>query len=170
MVLSLTSFLHGDHTSKGGCTTWVVGPLRSFISGPGDVHPVLSYTVYVEALWALIPSREFLLYLVLPRLLGLCAPFPACCLITWVQTIYIYIFKYFQQLFGKLLCLKSMEQKGQKQRPVSMEYYSDIKKEWKNPICSNSMDCHTEWNKSDKDISLWNLKKHGVMNSFTKQK
>ena len=43
-----------------------------------------------------------------------------------------------------------------------MEYDSDIKKEWKNPICSNSMDCHTEWNKSDKDISLWNLKKHGV--------
>ena len=84
--------------------------------------------------------------------------------------LYIYIFKYFQQLSGKLLCLKSMEQKGQKQRPVSMEYYSDIKKEWKNPICSNSMDCHTEWNKSDKDISLWNLKKHGVMNSFTKQK
>ena len=36
----------------------------------------------------------------------------------------------------------------------TMEYYSAIKKEWNNAICSNmdgSRDCHTEWGKTDKD-------------------
>ena len=50
-----------------------------------------------------------------------------------------------------------------------MEYYSAIKKEWSNAICSNMdghRDCHTEWSKSDRerqisyDITyMWNLKK-----------
>ena len=49
-----------------------------------------------------------------------------------------------------------------------MEYYSAIKKEWKNAICSNMDgpgDYHTKWSKSDRerqtpyDIAyLWNLK------------
>ena len=35
-----------------------------------------------------------------------------------------------------------------------MEYYSAIKKEWNNVICSNMdgpRDYHTKWSKSDKD-------------------
>ena len=50
-----------------------------------------------------------------------------------------------------------------------MEYYSAIKKEWNNAICSNMdgpRDCHTEWSKSDRKrrmsydiIYMWNLKK-----------
>ena len=50
-----------------------------------------------------------------------------------------------------------------------MEYYSAIKKEQNNAICSNMVgprDCHTEWSKSDTerqilyDITyMWNLKK-----------
>ena len=50
----------------------------------------------------------------------------------------------------------------------TMEYYSDIKKEWNNAICSNMdgpRDYHTEWRKSDRgrqisyDITYtWNLK------------
>ena len=48
-----------------------------------------------------------------------------------------------------------------------MEYYSAIKKEWNNVICSNMdepRDYHTKWSKSDKDkyhmIShMQNLKK-----------
>ena len=48
-----------------------------------------------------------------------------------------------------------------------MEYYSAIKKEQNNAICSNMdepRDCHTEWSKSDTerqiyDITyMWNLK------------
>ena len=47
----------------------------------------------------------------------------------------------------------------------TMEYYSAIKKEWNNAICSN-MDYHTKWSKSDRerqiyDITyMWNLKKN----------
>ena len=51
----------------------------------------------------------------------------------------------------------------------TMEYYSAIKKEWNNAICSNMngpRDCHTEWSKSDRereisyDIAyMWNQKK-----------
>ena len=54
------------------------------------------------------------------------------------------------------------------------------KKEWNNAICSNMdgpRDCHTEWNKSDRerqiayDIAyMRNLKKMIQMNLFTKQK
>ena len=36
----------------------------------------------------------------------------------------------------------------------TMEYYSDIKKEWNNAICSNmgaTRDYHTKWNKSERD-------------------
>ena len=36
----------------------------------------------------------------------------------------------------------------------TMEYYSAIKKEWNNAICSNMdgpRDYHTKWSKSDKD-------------------
>ena len=50
-----------------------------------------------------------------------------------------------------------------------MEYYSAIKTEWNNAICSNMDgpgDYHTEWSKSDRerqisyDIAyMWNLKK-----------
>ena len=46
------------------------------------------------------------------------------------------------------------------------------KKEWNNAICSNvdgPRDCHTEWNKSDKErqisydtIYMWNLKKNSI--------
>ena len=49
-----------------------------------------------------------------------------------------------------------------------MEYYSAIKKEWNNAICSNldgPRDYHTEWSKSDKErqisfdiTSMWNLR------------
>ena len=47
------------------------------------------------------------------------------------------------------------------------KYYSAIKKEWNNAICSNMdgpRDCHTEWSESDRerhvsyDIThMWNL-------------
>ena len=50
-----------------------------------------------------------------------------------------------------------------------MEYYSAIKKEQNNAICSNMdgpRDCHTEWSKADREgqisydiASMWNLKK-----------
>ena len=50
----------------------------------------------------------------------------------------------------------------------TMEYYSAIKKEWNNAICSNmdaTRDYHTKWSKSERerqipyDISyMWNLK------------
>ena len=50
-----------------------------------------------------------------------------------------------------------------------MEYYSAIKKEWNNAICSNMdgpRDYHTKWSKSDRerqtsyDITyMWSLKK-----------
>ena len=62
----------------------------------------------------------------------------------------------------------------------TMEYYSAIEKEWNNAICSNMdrpRDCHTEWNKSDRerqisyDIAyMWNLKNMIQMNLSTKQK
>ena len=62
-----------------------------------------------------------------------------------------------------------------------MEYYSALKKEQNNAICSNMdrpRDCHPEWSKLDTerqishDITyMWNLKKEGIqMNLFTKQK
>ena len=51
----------------------------------------------------------------------------------------------------------------------TMEYYSAIKKEWNNAICSNMdgpRDYHTKWNKSERErqnlydiTSMWNLKK-----------
>ena len=58
----------------------------------------------------------------------------------------------------------------------TMEYYSAIKKEWNNAICSNMdgpRDCHTEWSKSDKvsyDIAYVESKKRLQMNLSTKQK
>ena len=39
----------------------------------------------------------------------------------------------------------------------SMKYYSAIKKEWNNAICSNMDgpgDCHTKWNKSDRERQI----------------
>ena len=62
-----------------------------------------------------------------------------------------------------------------------VEYYSDVKKEWNNAICSNMngpRDYHTMWSKSDREwqISLCdiaymeNLKKMIQMNLFTKEK
>ena len=60
-----------------------------------------------------------------------------------------------------------------------MEYYSAIKKEQNNAICSNmdgSKGCHTDWSKSDKErqiydiIYMWNLKERIQMNLFTKQR
>ena len=51
----------------------------------------------------------------------------------------------------------------------TMDYYSAIKKEWNNAICSNMdgpRDYHTKWSKSDRerqicDITyMWNLKKY----------
>ena len=60
----------------------------------------------------------------------------------------------------------------------TMEYYSTIKKEWNNAICSNMdgpRDYHTKWSKSDRErhmISLidgtWKQKHSGTY--FTKQK
>ena len=54
------------------------------------------------------------------------------------------------------------------------------KKEWNNAICSTmdgTTDCHTAWNKSDKERQIsygiaymWNLKKKVQMNLSTKQK
>ena len=59
-----------------------------------------------------------------------------------------------------------------------MEYYSVIKKEQNNAICSNTdeaRDSHTEWIKSDRErqilydtIYMWNLKKVVQINLFTK--
>ena len=50
----------------------------------------------------------------------------------------------------------------------TMEYYSAVKKEWNNPMCSNmdaTRDYHAKWSKSDRerqipyDITyMWNLK------------
>ena len=60
----------------------------------------------------------------------------------------------------------------------TMEYYSALKKEWNNVICSNMdgpRDYHTEWSKSDSERQIsyattymWNLKKMIQMNLFTK--
>ena len=39
----------------------------------------------------------------------------------------------------------------------TMDYYSAIKEEWSNTICSNrdgSRNCHTEWNKSDRERQI----------------
>ena len=39
----------------------------------------------------------------------------------------------------------------------AMEYYSSIKKEWNNAICSNldePRDYHTKWNKSDRERQI----------------
>ena len=54
----------------------------------------------------------------------------------------------------------------------TMDYFSAIKKEWNNAICSNidgPRDCHTEWSKLDRerkipyDIAyMWNLKENGT--------
>ena len=62
----------------------------------------------------------------------------------------------------------------------TMEYYSAIKKERNNSICSDMdapRDCHTEWSTSDRerqisyDITyMWNLKKMVQMNLFAKEK
>ena len=62
----------------------------------------------------------------------------------------------------------------------TMEYYSSIKKEWNNAICSNldePRDYHTKWNKSDRERQIsydYHLyvesKKMIQMNLFTKQK
>ena len=51
-----------------------------------------------------------------------------------------------------------------------MDYYSAIKKEWNNAICSNMdglRDCHSEWSKSDKEGEItddepymWNLQRN----------
>ena len=59
----------------------------------------------------------------------------------------------------------------------TMEYYSAIKKEWNNVICSNmdgARECHTEWSESDTEgeISydiphIWNLKRNDI-NELTK--
>ena len=59
----------------------------------------------------------------------------------------------------------------------SMEYYSAIKKEWNNAICSNMdgpRDCHSEWSKSDREGEIlydipymWNLKKKKKMIQMT---
>ena len=57
-----------------------------------------------------------------------------------------------------------------------MDYYSAIKKEWNNAICSNMdgpRDYHTKWSKSEKDkdiTDMWNLKNDTKMNLFIKQK
>ena len=61
----------------------------------------------------------------------------------------------------------------------TMEYYSAIKKEWNNAICSNMDgpgDYHTKWSKSDTErpISydlayMWNLNKMIQINLFRKQ-
>ena len=60
----------------------------------------------------------------------------------------------------------------------TIEYYSAIKKEQNNAICSNKdgpRDCHTEWSKSDKDKCHWyhlyvESRKMIQMNLFTKEK
>ena len=61
----------------------------------------------------------------------------------------------------------------------TVEYYSAIKKEWNNVICSNMdghRDYHTKWSKSDKDkyrmmsLICGILKKMIQMNLFIKQK
>ena len=39
----------------------------------------------------------------------------------------------------------------------AMQYYSAMKKEWNNAICSNMdgpRDCHTEWSKSDREREI----------------
>ena len=51
----------------------------------------------------------------------------------------------------------------------TIEYYSAIKKEWNNAICSNMdrlQDYHTDWSQSDRERQIsyditykWNLKK-----------
>ena len=62
----------------------------------------------------------------------------------------------------------------------TMEYYSAIKKEWNNAICSHMdgpREYHTKWSKSDRERQIsydvtymWNPKKMVQMNLFTKQK
>ena len=61
----------------------------------------------------------------------------------------------------------------------TMGYYSTIKQEWNNAICSNMIgprECHIEWSKSDRggEISydipfMWNLKRN-YTNKITKQR
>ena len=81
----------------------------------------------------------------------------------------------------KQLKCPSMDEWIKKMRYIyAMEYYSAIKKEWNDAICSNMdgpRDYHTKWSKSDRerqisyDITyMWNLKKMIQMNLFTKQK
>ena len=61
----------------------------------------------------------------------------------------------------------------------TMEYYSALKKEWNNAICSNmngARDYHSEWSKSKKNkyhmniTYMWNLIKIIQKNLFIKQK
>ena len=54
----------------------------------------------------------------------------------------------------------------------TMEYYSAIKKQWNNAICSNMdgpRDYHTKWSTSEKDKYMGNLKKKNDTNEFTYQ-
>ena len=83
----------------------------------------------------LFPQESSCSTLFFPDFGSLC-PF-LCLLFHHMSADYIYIYiKIFQQLPGKLLCLKCMEQKGQKQRPDSMDYYSDIKKNERIPFAA----------------------------------
>ena len=81
----------------------------------------------------------------------------------------------------KQLKCPSMDEWIKKMRYIyAMEYYSAIKKEWNDAICSNMdgpRDYHTKWSKSDRERQIsygitymWNLKKMIQMNLFTKQK
>ena len=42
----------------------------------------------------------------------------------------------------------------------TMEYYSDVKSEWNNAICSNMdepRDYHTGWSKSDRERQIYDI-------------
>ena len=61
-----------------------------------------------------------------------------------------------------------------------MEYYSAIKKEWNNAICSNMdgpRDYHSKWNKPDRERQIsydiaytWNLKKKGYKRTYVQNR
>ena len=62
----------------------------------------------------------------------------------------------------------------------TMEYYSAIKKEWNNAICSNMdgpRDYHSKWNKPDRERQIsydiaytWNLKKKGYKRTYVQNR
>ena len=75
--------------------------------------------INADVLWALIPSRDFLLYLLL-GLLGLSATFPVCYLIShWAQTVCIFKSSSRYRCVDSLSSLRKTGKKGQnKSQPL----------------------------------------------------